>query len=210
MDAIVVERCQGKASAGSLETATDEQLLERYRDFGDRAAFAALVRRYERELYTYLRRYLGNPLAAEDVFQLTFLLLHQKVGQYESGRPVRPWLYSLAVHQAIDYFRRDRRHWLPSFDRFVDGRKDEMTPMTSGRNDPAEMAEADDTSRRVREAVDKLPEAARQVVLLVYFQGLKYREVSEILGIPTGTVKSQLHAALVKLNRLLQSAGVSE
>ena len=210
MDAIVVERCEGKALAGSLETATDEQLLERYRDFGDRAAFAVLVRRYERELYTYLRRYLGNGLAAEDVFQQTFMLLHQKVGQYESGRPVRPWLYSLAIHQAIDYFRRDRRHWLPSLDRFVGTSKDEMTPIVAGRNDPAETAEADDTSRLVREAIDKLPETTRQIVMLVYFQGLKYREVSEILGIPMGTVKSQLHAALTKLNRLLQIAGVSE
>lgn len=210
MDAIVVERCQSKALSGSQETATDEQLLDQYRDFGDRAAFAALVRRYERELYTYLRRYLGNALAAEDVFQQTFMLVHQKVGQYESGRPVRPWLYSIAVHQAIDYHRRDRRHWLPSLDRFVGTSKDEMTPIVAGQNDPAETVEADDTGRLVREAIDKLPETTRQIVMLVYFQGLKYREVSEILGIPMGTVKSQLHAALMKLNRLLQIAGVSE
>ncbi len=210
MDAIVVERCQGKALAGSLDTATDEQLLDQYRDFGDRAAFAALVRRYERELYTYLRRYLGNALAAEDVFQQTFMLVHQKVAQYESGRPVRPWLYSVAVHQAIDYHRRDRRHWLPSLDRFAGTNKDEMAPMAAALSDPAEAAEADDTGRLVREAIDKLPETTRQIVMLVYFQGLKYREVSEILGIPMGTVKSQLHAALMKLNRLLQIAGVSE
>ncbi len=210
MDAIVVERCQGKASAGSLETATDEQLLDRYRDFGDRAAFAALVRRYERELYTYLRRYMGNSLAAEDVFQQTFMLVHQKVGQYESGRPVRPWLYSLAIHQAIDYFRRDRRHWLPSLDRLVGANKDEMTPIVTGQNDPAEAAETGDTSRLIREAIERLPETTRQIVMLVYFQGLKYREVSEILGIPMGSVKSQLHAGLLKLSRMLQMAGVSE
>ena len=68
---------------------SDEDLLAQFRR-GQSEAFGALVRRYERELYGYLRRYLGDPTLAEDVFQNTFLQLYKKMHQYEAGRPVRP------------------------------------------------------------------------------------------------------------------------
>src|SRR5579859_2542399 len=99
----------------ALQTCSDEDLLARFRR-GQREAFAALVRRYERELYGYLRRYLGDGNLADDVFQNTFLQLYTKVGQYEAGRPVRPWLYTIATHQAIDALRRNNRHQALSLD----------------------------------------------------------------------------------------------
>ncbi len=73
-----------------LDQMTDEELLTRYRDEGRPEDFNALVRRYERELYRYLARYLGDKSLADDVFQNTFLQVHLKRGLYESGRPVRP------------------------------------------------------------------------------------------------------------------------
>src|SRR5712691_11336379 len=84
-------------------------LLDRFRR-GQREAFGVLVRRYERELYGYLRRYLGDGNLADDVFQNTFLQLYTKVATYEPGRPVRHWLYTIATHQAIDALRRNGRH----------------------------------------------------------------------------------------------------
>src|SRR5207302_8503371 len=77
-----------------------EDLLTRCCE-GQKEAFGVLVRRYERELYGYLRRYLGDSSLAEDVFQNTFLQLFVKSNQYEAGRPVRPWLYTIATNQAI-------------------------------------------------------------------------------------------------------------
>src|SRR5947209_12741738 len=93
----------------------DEELLAMFRR-GQRDAFGVLVRRYERELYGYLRRYLGDSDLADDVFQNTFLQLYTKIGQYEAGRPVRPWLYTIATHQAIDALRRNGRHQAVSLD----------------------------------------------------------------------------------------------
>ena len=80
-----------------LDQTTDEVLLSRYRDEGLTADFDVLVHRYERELYRYLVRYTGDAALAEDVFQNTFLQVHLKRGLYEDGRPVRPWLYSIAT-----------------------------------------------------------------------------------------------------------------
>ena len=99
----------------TLTICSDEDLLTRFCK-GQTEAFGALVRRYERELYGYLRRYLGDASLAEDVFQNTFLQVYVKSGQYEPGRPVRPWLYTIATNQAIDALRRNGRHQALSLD----------------------------------------------------------------------------------------------
>ena len=79
--------------------------------------FEELVRRYEKELYGYLRHYLGDAEMAEDVFQHDFLQVHLKCDQFEPGRKVRPWLYTIAINQAIDFQRRNRRHRMTSLNR---------------------------------------------------------------------------------------------
>lgn len=187
----------------SLATCSDEDLLARFRQ-GQRDAFGQLVRRYERELYGYLRRYLGDSSLADDVFQNTFLQLYTKIDQYEPGRPVRPWLYTIATHQAIDALRRNGRHQALSLDqkRQEPGESDVhslMALLESRIPGPFDQAQGEELRQQVRASVERLPEFLRQVVILAYYQGLKYREIADIVGIPVGTVKSRLHAALVKL-----------
>jgi len=186
-----------------LTSCSDEDLLCRFCR-GQKDAFAVLVQRYQRELYGYLRRYLGDGDLAEDVFQNTFLQLYTKSGQYEEGRPVRPWLYTIATHQAIDALRRNGRHQALSLDQQQqesgDGELRSLLEMLEARTPgPLDLAEGEERRERVRATVDRLPDFLKQVVILAYYQGLKYREIAEILGIPVGTVKSRLHAALVKL-----------
>src|SRR6476646_5723809 len=96
---------------------SDEALLLAYRGRADRQAFNELVHRYERELFSYLRRYLGDAPAAEDAFQATFLQVHLKCDQFAEGRKFRPWLYTIATNQAIDAQRRNKRHRSVSLDR---------------------------------------------------------------------------------------------
>lgn len=171
---------------------------------GQTDAFGLLVKRYERELYGYLRRYLGDGNLADDVFQNTFLQLYVKSGQYEQGRPVRPWLYTIATHQAIDALRRNGRHQAVSLDQtreeLPDGNFRSLIEMLEARGPcPVEQVEGEERRERIRASVERLPDFLRQVVLLAYYQGLKYREIADILDIPVGTVKSRLHAALTKL-----------
>ena len=159
---------------------------------------------YERELYGYLHRYLGNSVLAEDVFQNTFLQVFLKSGQYEAGRPVRPWLYTIATHQAIDALRRNGRHQAVSLERVRDESSGQevkglIEMLQSSEPGPLEQLSAEERQQRVRASVDQLPDAYRQVVVLAYYQGMKYRDIAEILDIPVGTVKSRLHAALMKL-----------
>jgi RNA polymerase sigma-70 factor, ECF subfamily len=196
------------AKATALAAWSDEKLLFSYRDSGDRRAFEELVGRYEHELFGYLKHYLSNAEMAEDVFQQTFLQVHLKCKQFESGRKVRPWLYAVATNQAIDCQRRNRRHRMASLDRQLgpasqDDQGALLKLLDSTEPDPAEQSESAEQYIEVRRALEELPEQTRHVVMLVYYQGLKYREAAEILAIPVGTVKSRLHAAIQKLNESL-------
>jgi RNA polymerase sigma-70 factor (ECF subfamily) len=182
---------------------SDESLLERLRG-GDRGVFGPLVRRYERELFGYLRRYLGDDDLADDVFQNTFVQVFLKIAQYEPGRPARPWLYAIATNQAIDALRRKNRRADRRADAAVAADDDgEPRPLfellPAADPGPADHADRAEQREQVRAAVGRLPDLLRQVVLMAYFQGMKYRDIADALGIPVGTVKSRLHAALVKL-----------
>lgn len=183
---------------------TDEQLLLGYRETGDAELFRQLTCRYEREIYSYLRRFLGHSEMAEDAFQATFLQLHLKCEQFEAGRKVRPWLYMIATNQAIDLQRRTKRHRMVSLNGMGAGRSDDSAKLLdlllSQEPSPVERADDRESHQWVREALERLPDYLRLAVNLVYFQGLKYREAAEVLSIPVGTVKSRLHAAILKLS----------
>lgn len=189
---------------------SDEDLLLEYRTVGNTRVFDELVHRYERELFNYLRRYLGDAEMAEDAFQATFLQVHLKCHRFDSGRRFRPWLYAVATNQAIDARRRNRRHRMVSLDRHYGSTDDEsgsLVDLLEGDcPGPLGLLESAEQGQIVRTAVDQLPESLRQVLLLVYFQGLKYREAAEALSIPVGTVKSRLHAAIEKLDQSLTPA----
>ena len=202
----------GSETTEDLSPISDEDLFSRYRDSAAPDDFNELVRRYERELFRYLARYLGNPSLAEDVFQNTFLQIHLKRGLYEDGRPVRPWLYSIATHQAVDALRKAGRHPTVSLDRRVTSSGGESDPgslvdlLVAEGSGP--LSELQDQERRewIAKSVEKLPETLRQTLILAYYQDLKYREIAEILKIPVGTVKSRLHAALSKLQEMARAS----
>lgn len=194
----------------SLSEETDEALIVRYRDSGERAAFDELVHRYERELYSYLRRYLDDAELAEDVFQATFLQLHLKCDKYETDRKFRPWLYTIATNQAIDAQRRNKRHRMVSLDRRNGQGKDDdvgalLELLVGGEPGPVAQLEGLERRNWVRNAIGTLPEPLRAAITLIYYQGMKYREAAEVLAVPVGTVKSRLHTAILKLNEAWHS-----
>lgn len=198
-------------AAMPLEQLTDEQLLAMHQHEGDQDAaderpyLATLIKRYERELYSFLRRYLNDATLAEDAFQATFLQVHRKGHLFDSKRKFRPWLYTVATNRAIDLQRRNKRHQAVSLDRA--NRSDNAETgslidlLPSGETGPGERFESAERSEWVRRAVAALPEQLQQAVSLVYFRGLKYREAAAELSVPVGTVKSRLHSAVGKLGQ---------
>lgn len=202
MNASGADGLRSRISDASVEP-TDEDLLQRFCSAEDAEAYESLVRRYEQELFGYLRRYLGNAEMAEDVFQATFLQIYLKRDRFEQGRRFRPWLYTIATNQAIDAQRRNRRHRMASLDQTAtDAEGGGLMEVLSAEGPTAiDQLQAEEAKDWVRGAVENLPENLRVALVLVYHQGMKYREAADVLGIPVGTVKSRLHAALAKLNQ---------
>jgi RNA polymerase sigma-70 factor (ECF subfamily) len=156
-------------------------------------------------LYNYLRRYLGSAELAEDAFQAAFLQVHLKADQFNAERRFRPWLYAIATHQAIDAQRRNRRHQAGSLDRMASGDEHDRgglgSLLRSGERNPLEAVETEDERTWIRDQLAALPEHLRSVVIMVYYQQMKYREVADALSIPVGTVKSRMHVAMAQLNQ---------
>lgn len=183
--------------------ASDEDLFARLQR-GDEAAFEHLVRKYEVELYSYLKRYLGDSALAEDVFQNSFLQVYQKRHLYEPGRRVRPWLYAIATHQAIDAMRRQKRFTRLSLESTqAGGSETDATALgdqlEANGNSPDAAADHEETRQQVRQVVDQLPDHLKPVVIMAYFQELKHKDIAAALSIPVGTVKSRLFAAVRQL-----------
>jgi RNA polymerase sigma-70 factor, ECF subfamily len=195
---------------------SDEELLQRLQA-GEHDLFGTLVRRYERELYGYLHRYLGDAELAADVFQNTWVQVFVKIGQYQKERAARPWIYAIATNQSIDAMRRRARRpdmRAESYLNLQEGgevaTKSLFEVFQVREAGPPEQAEAGEMRELVRQAVEQLPELLRQVVLLAYFQGLRYQEIADVLDIPLGTVKSRLHAALARLTEIWNEMTATE
>lgn len=180
---------------------TDEELLSSYRH-GDREAFTELMKRYERELYHFLVRFLGDRAAAEDVFQETFLQIHQSADQFDLERRMRPWLFTIAANKARDVMRqRSRRPTSPLEAQISGGSGEEeggrfIDLMEASTTMPDEPMQKQEVQQRVQGIVMAMPHHFREILLLSYFHQFPYKQISDMLQIPLGTVKSRLHAAV--------------
>ncbi len=181
------------------EARTDEQLLLDYRN-GDRRSFEQLIARHQRELYHFLVRFLGNRASAEDIFQETFLQVHQSAGQFDIQRRFRPWLFTIAANKARDLIRStSRRPTVPlqAMIRHDDGQSGQFVDLMAAVGpSPTEPIEKAEMQSRVQRIVLQMPEHFREILLLSYFHQFPYKQIGEILGIPLGTVKSRLHSAV--------------
>ena len=177
--------------------ATDEQLLAAYVD-GDASAFALLVHRHERDLSRFLKRFCGDDSAAEDVFQETFLQVHQSAAKFDTAKRFRPWLFTIAANKARDMLRSRARRKVLSYDVTGDGEgaASLIDALPSRGVGPLEQAESADLGRRVTGVVAGMPLIHREVLLLAYYHQFPYRQISEVMGLPLGTVKSRLHVAI--------------
>ena len=167
---------------------------------GDRGSFATLVSRYERELYHFLVRFLGDRAAAEDVFQETFLQVHQSADQFDAQRRFRPWLFTIAANKARDLIRSQARRPTNPLQASINPGDDEsgeyIDLMQAVETLPEGPLERKELQEAVQKTVMNMPDHLREILLLSYFHQFPYKQISDILDIPLGTVKSRLHAAV--------------
>ncbi len=178
---------------------TDAELLARY-GAGDEDAFGQLVNRYKNGLYAFLKRFLNRQDLIEDVFQETFLQLFNSRDSFDTARPLRPWLFTIAANKAKDALRKRQRKSAISIGAIADSQEmsfdDMLNTLSADKTRPYEVLEQDETALRVRKIIADMPENLREILILSYFSKFSYKQMAQILSIPIGTVKSRLHTAV--------------
>jgi RNA polymerase sigma factor (sigma-70 family) len=178
---------------------TDEQLMAAY-VAGEAGAFDELFRRLAPLLLRVLARQLRSPQAAQDLVQQTFLQLHRARFDFRPDAKLRPWLFTIALNLKREHFRRVQRR--PETPLELDGRSDPSV-------DPPSFEQAD-TDKTVRLALERLPPDHREVIVLHWFEGLSFAEVSELVGASVSAVKVRAHRGYVALRTLLAESGNPE
>lgn len=160
---------------------------------GDTAAFATLVRRHQRLVYSLALRMLADRQQAEDLAQEVFLQLYHGLASLESPRHLEFWLRRVTMHRAIDRLRREPKR--------------PLAPLAEAETVASESVEGDPLlERRLRALVAELPPAARAVVLLRYQEDLDPLEIAQTLKMPVNTVKSHLKRSLAELRERMTAA----
>lgn len=156
---------------------------------GDRQAFAALFEQYKNLVYKTAYLMLDDSGEAEDALQEVFILVHRSLSTFDSRKGAfTTWLYRITTNYCLNHRRKRNHSVLPLDD-----------AMSANDFPVAQMAERDS----VWQAIKKLSDKQRAVIILRYFSELSYADIANILDIPLGTVKSRLDMALKSLRKIL-------
>jgi RNA polymerase sigma-70 factor (ECF subfamily) len=180
---------------------TDEVLIARFQD-GDVQAFDTLVRRYKDQLLNYVYRFVGNRNDAEDLVQETFLRVYKNKHYYKEIAKFSTWVYTIAGNLAKTELRRRKRRKIFSVSNFVNEERDYDIPDLA--KNPESEVDGSLKDDIIQKAIEKLPSKFKEVILLRDVQGFAYEEISQILSIPLGTVKSRVNRGRLKLQEDLK------
>ena len=169
---------------------------------GDTACFGELVERWQRRIYGFICRYVGNPDEAQDLTQDTFTKAYRNLDRLADPERFSSWLYTIALNECRMRFRRRRKIQFVSFP----DEQSEAVPVNlrDGAASPEAKLAVQEDLRVLREAFEELPEEQREVILMKEYQDLKFHEISDILGIPLSTAKSRMYLGLKTLRKLME------
>ncbi|MDB6124255.1 MAG: polymerase sigma factor, sigma-70 family [Pedosphaera sp.] len=188
-------------SLSSLFSISDEQAMWRVRMEDDPQAFAQLVQRWEKPIQSLCARMTGDLHRGEDLAQETFARVFARRKDYLPSGKFSTFLWRVALNLCYDELRRiTRRRESPLEENFSEPQAEEMA--AEAATPDLRMVE-EERAEIVRAALLRLEETYRAVVVLRHYEGLKFREISEVLEIPEGTVKSRMAEALSQLNKIL-------
>lgn len=177
---------------------TDEELIARFQN-GDAYAFDLLVRRYKDPLLNFIYRFLSDLVESEDLVQETFYRVYKNKHYYKEVAKFSTWIYTIAGNLAKTELRRRKRRKVFSIHKETAAEKELELPDL--KSDPEKEVNTVITEKIIQKAITSLPQKFRQVILLRDIQGFSYEEISSIIKVPLGTVKSRVNRARLKLQK---------
>ena len=175
---------------------SDEQLMSLFQG-GDENAYTELVNRYKDKLINFIFNYLGDLESSEDVVQETMIKLYQKKHYYKEIAKFSTWLYTIAKNLANTELRKRKQRKTTLLSQF--SKDDKTYELPSNDPEPGQEIQTEIVNKIIRDAVDQLSEKFKIVIVLRDIQGLSYEDISEIINVPIGTVKSRINRARLQL-----------
>jgi len=175
---------------------TDEELIARFQN-GDAYAFDLLVHRYKDPLLNFIYRFLSDLVESEDIVQETFYRVYKNKHYYKEVAKFSTWIYTIAGNLAKTELRRRKRRKVFSIHKETAAEKELELPDL--KSDPEKEVNTVITEKIIQKSINSLPQKFKQVIVLRDIQGFSYEEISSIIKVPLGTVKSRVNRARLKL-----------
>lgn len=171
---------------------------------GDASAWRSLVDEYSGRVYGLLRSQGADPELAEELTQSVFCTVAAKINEYVEGGRFESWLFRIAMNRLRDDARRRRRHAKPA------GEGEVLEGLAGAAPDPAAGRAAPEELAALREAVARLSDSDREIIDLRHVGGMSFKQMSEHLGEPLGTLLARHHRALAKLRAMLGASAEAD
>lgn len=175
---------------------TDEQLMAAL-DAGDDQALAALVERYQNDIFRFCLHYLKNVESAREMAQETFLRIYTARARFEVDRKFKPWMLCIARNLCLNELKRRKTVQIEALEDFAGAMRERRTGPPE--ENPYDILLAQERHRFLLGILDALPDDAREIVVLRYFQKLSAREIADIVNSTEGAVRTRLHRILKQM-----------
>ncbi len=178
----------------------DEKLLIKQAQNGDNAAFRRLFELWHTKIYRFAYRFFADEDEASEITQKTFIKTYQNVSSLDDPGKFSPWIYRIANNLCLDELKRAGRRKSTSLESWLE----QTGGAESDTITPDDLLQQKELGAIIQKALLTLPDEQRTVIILKEYEGLKFREIAEILEEPESTVKSRLYYGLKATRRVLQ------
>ena len=180
---------------------SDEDLIKRFQD-GDEQAYVELVNRYRDRLMNFVYRFTSDSEQSEDIVQETLIKLYTHKHYYKKIAKFSTWIYTIAANYAKTELRKKKNRKITNLSQMSSDEKDYDLP--SVQPDTDQLIESEYLEKRIQSAINTLPLHFKSVIVLRDVQELSYDEISNIVEVPLGTVKSRINRARLQLQKELK------
>lgn len=182
-----------------VEERTDEELMERL-GRGEDIALAHLVRRYQNDVFRFCLHYVKNVEQAKESAQETFLRIFTARKRFDTQRRFKPWMLCIARNLCLNELKRKKTVGMDQLEQYASSaREDSGVLLEEAADSPAETLMAGERRQLLMNALDALPDDAREIVKLRFFERLSARDIAEIVDSTEGAVRTRLHRVLRQL-----------
>jgi len=183
----------------TVESWNDEYLMEML-SAGREDALAELVRRYQQDVFRFSLHYLKNVEIAKEMTQETFLRVFAARDRFDVSRRFKPWLLCIARNLCLNEIKRKKAVQMETLEEYASASREESGDvLQSAADGPAELLMADERRAALWKALNGLPEEAREIVKLRFFERMSARDIAEIVDSTEGAVRTRLHRILRQL-----------